>query len=329
MKVFVTGATGFLGGHLARELARRGRTVRALVRRRPEDCALSREPNVELITGDLTRLDDVLGASEGCSIFYHIAALYRSAGEKDSVFYDVNVGGTENVLEAARRYGAGRVVHCSTIGVHGDVEEFPADENSPFRPHDVYQRTKLEGELRAREAAENGLPVTVFRPAGIYGPGDTRFLKLFRTIHNGRFRMFGPGEVFYHLTYVSDLVDGAILCGEHPNAAGKVYILAGPRYTTINELVAIIAESLGGKVPRGRLPLAPLQLAARVCEAVCRPLGVEPPLHRRRLDFFTVNRAFSIEKARRELGYEPKVDLPEGCRRTARWYLEQGLLKKK
>lgn len=329
MKAFVTGATGFLGGHLALTLARRGTPVRALVRRRPETGPLAQESNIEFITGDLTRAGDVLEASEGCSHFYHIAALYRSAGEKDSVFSDVNVGGTEHVLEAARRHGAERVVHCSTIGVHGDVAEVPADEKTPFRPHDVYQRTKLEGELRARAAAESGLPVAIFRPAGIYGPGDTRFLKLFKTIHEGRFRMFGPGEVFYHLTYVSDLVEGAILCGEHPDAVGNVYILAGPRYTTINELAAVIAESLGRKVPRGRLPLAPLKLAARLCESVCRPLGIEPPLHSRRLDFFTVNRAFSIEKARRELGYRPKVDLPEGCRLTARWYLEQGLLKQR
>jgi dihydroflavonol-4-reductase len=329
MQTFVTGASGFLGGHLALTLARRGDRVRALVRRPPAGGPLAGEPNIEFITGDLTRRDDVLRASEGCSRFYHIGALYRSAGEKDSVFYDVNVGGTENVLEAARRHGAERVVHCSTVGVHGDVEEFPADENSPFRPHDVYQRSKLEGELLAREAAEKGLPVAVFRPAAIYGPGDTRFLKLFRTIHDGRFRMFGTGKVYYHMVYVSDLVDGAILCGEHPAAAGRAYILAGPRYTTIEELAAVVAESLGRPAPRGRLPLAPLRLAARACEALCRPLGLDPPLHRRRLDFFTVNRAFSIEKARRELGYEPKVDLAEGCRLTAGWYREQGLLKKR
>jgi dihydroflavonol-4-reductase len=327
MKAFVTGATGFLGGHLALTLARRGNRLRALVRRRPETGPLAQEPNIEFIPGDLTRPRDVLKAAEGCSHFYHIAALYRSAGEKDSAYYDVNVGGTEHVLDAARRHGAERVVHCSTVGVHGDVAEIPADENSPFRPHDVYQRSKLEGELLARTAAEQGLPVTVFRPAAIYGPGDTRFLKLFKTIHDGRFRMFGPGRVFYHMTYVSDLVEGAILCGEHPGAVGGVYILAGPRYSTIEELVAVVAQSLSRSVPRGRLPLAPLKLAARICEAACRPLGVEPPLHRRRLDFFTVNRAFSIEKARRELGYQPQVDLREGCRRTAQWYREQGWLK--
>jgi len=325
-KVFVTGATGFLGGHLARTLARRGCPVRALVRR-ADRTTVGAEPGIELIEGDLTRLEDVLAASAGCSAFYHIAALYRSAKEPDSAFREVNVGGTANVLEAARRHRPDRVVHCSTVGVHGDVAEIPADENSPFRPHDVYQRTKLEGELLAREAAGEGMPVTVFRPAAIYGPGDTRFLKLFKSVNSGRFRMFGSGEVLYHMTYVTDLVAGIILCGENPAAAGQTYILAGPRYTTINELVAAVARAVGRTVPRGRLPLGPLRFAARACELICRPLGIEPPLHRRRLDFFTVNRAFSIEKARRELGYRPRVDILEGCRLTAEWYRDNGLLK--
>ncbi|MDP8237129.1 MAG: NAD-dependent epimerase/dehydratase family protein [Candidatus Erginobacter occultus] len=324
--VFVTGATGFLGGHLARTLARRGYSVRALVRR-PGRGTIGEEPGIELIEGDLARPEDVLAASAGCSTFYHIAALYRSAKEPDSVYHDVNVGGTANVLEAARRHGPDRVVHCSTIGVHGDVAEIPAVENSSFRPHDVYQRTKLEGELLARAAAREGMPVTVFRPAAIYGPGDTRFLKLFKSVNTGRFRMFGSGQILYHMTYVTDLVAGIILCGEHPAAEGETYILAGPRYTTIAELVAVVAQALGRPVPRGRLPLRPLQLAARACELICRPLGIEPPLHRRRLDFFTVNRAFSIEKARRELGYRPQVDILQGCRLTARWYRENGLLK--
>lgn len=326
MKVLVTGASGFLGGHLALTLARRGDRVRVLVRRDPP-AWLAREPGIEPVRGDLTRPDDVSAAAEGCARIYHIAALYRSAKEKNSVYRDVNVGGTSNVIAAARRHGVERVVHCSTVGVHGDLDRIPADETAPFRPHDVYQRTKLEGELLARAAAEEGLPVTIFRPAAIYGPGDTRFLKLFKAIHESRFRMFGSGEVFYHMTYVSDLVDGIILCGENPVAVGETYILAGPRYTTINELAAVVARALERPVPRGRLPLGPLKLAARVCEAVCRPLRIDPPLHRRRLDFFTVNRAFSIEKARRELRYDPKVDLLEGCRLTARWYFDNRLLK--
>ncbi len=324
--VFVTGATGFLGGHLARSLARSGHHVRALVRRVPKAGLLLEEPNIKFVEGDLINASDVLRASEGCALFYHIGALYRSAKEPDSAFHDVNVNGTKNVLDAARRHAPLRVVHCSTIGVHGDVAEVPANENTPFRPHDVYQRTKLEGELLAQAAAKEGLPVAIFRPAAIYGPGDTRFLKLFKGIRSGRFRMLGSGDILYHMTYVADLVDGVILCGEHPAAVGQVYILAGPRYTTLNELMAVVAGAVGSGAPRGHFPIWPVMIAARVCEAVCGPIGIQPPLYKRRLDFFIANRAFSIEKAKHNLGYSPKTDLPEGCRLTAQWYRENGML---
>jgi nucleoside-diphosphate-sugar epimerase len=139
--------------------------------------------------------------------------------------------------------------------------------------------------------------------------------------------MFGDGEVAYHLTYVSDLVEGVLLCGEHLAAVGEVFILAGPRYTSINELVRLVAAALDRAPPRGHLPLAPLLAAARLCEAICRPLGIDPPLHRRRCDFFHKSRGFTSEKARRLLGYSPAVDLAEGLRRTAAWYFEQGYLR--
>lgn len=321
----VTGATGFTGGHLARALRQRGVRVRALVRdgSRAGDLAAA---GVELVVGDVTRASDVARAAEGCQVIYHIAALYRSAKHGDSVYRDVNVGGTRNVLDAAERCGAGRVVHCSTVGVHGDIKQVPADETAPFDPGDIYQETKLEGELLASEAFRNGLSGCVFRPVGIYGPGDTRFLKLFKTIHTGRFRMFGHGRVLYHLTYIDDLVDGIMRCGEHPAAAGQTYILAGPRYTSIAELADLVADAVGRPRPRGRLPVWPVKAAATVCEALCKPLGIEPPIHHRRLDFFLKDRAFRSDKARRELGYNPKVDLSEGLGRTADWYFQEDLL---
>jgi nucleoside-diphosphate-sugar epimerase len=177
------------------------------------------------------------------------------------------------------------------------------------------------------EAFSSDVSGVVFRPVGIYGPGDTRFLKLFRTIESGSFRMFGSGEVLYHLTYIDDLVEGIILCGTSPAAPGEVFLLAGPRYTTLNELVSMIAGTLGRRPPRGRIPLWPLLTAATACEYVCRPLGIDPPLHRRRTDFFTKDRAFTSAKARELLGYEPRVDLEAGIGRTAAWYRETGLLK--
>jgi nucleoside-diphosphate-sugar epimerase len=280
-----------------------------------------------VVQGDLVDPQAVDQAIAGCSHVFHIAALYREARHPDRVYRDVNVGGTRHVLAAAARHGVQRVIHCSTAGVHGDVARVPADESAPLNPGDIYQDTKLEAERLAQRAFADGLPGVVFRPVGMYGPGDLRFLKLFRTIQQGRFVMFGRGEVTYHMTYIDDLVDGILLCAEHPQALGEVFLLAGERYTSINQLVAAVARAVGVEPPRRRLPLPPLLGAAWACETLCRPLGIEPPLHLRRCDFFHKARGFSIEKAKRLLGYQPQIGLEEGFRRTARWYVDHGYLR--
>jgi nucleoside-diphosphate-sugar epimerase len=321
--ILVTGATGFAGGHLALRLRKNGHQVRALVRPTGKTDHLQ-AAGVELVTGDIRNRADVVEAAAGVEKIYHIAAVFRTASHPDSYYEDVNVGGTLNVLEAARQHGVGRTIHCSTIGVHGDVQEFPCTEDSPFNPGDIYQRTKLEGENAAQAAFKAGLPGVVFRPAGMYGPGDLRFLKLFKSVNDGRFIMFGSGETFYHLVYVDDLVDGILLCGEHPDALGGTFIIAGDRWVSLNEWVGEIAKALGVPKPRLRVPFWPLAAGAALCEGVCRPLGIEPPIHRRRASFFIKHRAFSIEKARRVLGYAPKVSLADGIRQTAAWYVENG-----
>jgi nucleoside-diphosphate-sugar epimerase len=321
----VTGATGFTGGHLAFRLRERGHPVRALVRA-PAAARDLEAAGVELIEGDLRRAADVARAAAGVDRIYHIAAVFRTAGHPDAFYREVNLHGTENVLEAAARHGVARTIHCSTIGVHGDVKEIPCTEDSPFNPGDIYQETKLAGELAARRAFDGGLPGVIFRPAGIFGPGDLRFLKLFRMVHDRRFRMFGSGETLWHPIYIDDLVEGILLCGEHPAAVGRTYILAGERWVTLNELVLGIARAVGVAPPRGRLPFWPLAAGATLCEAVCRPLGIDPPLHRRRVAFFIKNRAFSIERARTELGFDPKVAVDEGLARTAGWYFDSGHL---
>jgi dihydroflavonol-4-reductase len=219
------------------------------------------------------------------------------------------------------------VVHCSTGGVHGHIEHPPGTEDSPYRPGDIYQETKLEAEAVVREAGGGGaLQTVIARPIGIYGPGDTRFLKMFRGIARGRFPMLGACEVFYHLTYIDDLVEGFRLCGEVAQAAGRTYILAGPRYTTLNELARLMAEALGVRPPWIRLPVWPFWLAGAACEAVCVPLRIDPPLYRRRVDFYTKSRAFDTTRARTEIGYAPQVDLEDGLRRTIAWYRAHGML---
>ena len=326
MRVLVTGATGFTGGHLARTLAARGDTVRALVRdvNRAADLAAA---GIDLVAGDLRDASAIRRATQAIDVIYHIAALYRQAGLPESTYHAVNAEAVGTIVEAAAASGVRRVVHCSTVGVHGDVERPPANEDAPLRPGDVYQRTKVEGEAIARAAgARTGVEVVIARPSGIYGPGDRRLLKLFRGIARRRFVILGSGRIFYHLTYIDDLVEGFRLCGTVPAAAGRTYILAGAEVTTLNDVAALIAQEAGVAPPRVHVPVWPFWLAGAACEAVCAPFGIEPPLYRRRVDFFTKSRAFDISRARQELGFNPATGLREGIRKTLAWYRGAGWL---
>ena len=330
MKVLVTGATGFTGGHLAATLAARGDEVRALVRPKTR-ARFDRSPlaaaGVTAVEGDLTNLASMRRAMPDVELVYHIAATYREAGQPNAAYRAVNVQGTKHVLEAAREAGVRRVVHCSTGGVHGHIALPPANEDAPFNPGDVYQQTKLEAEQLAREFGEStGLDVVVARPIGIYGPGDRRFLRMFRGLARRRFPLIGSGQVFYHLTFIDDLVEGFRLCGTLAGAAGRTYLLAGPRYTTLEALMGLVARELDVEPPKTHLPVWPFWTAGLLCELACIPLRIEPPIYRRRVDFYTKSRAFDTTRARTELGFTPKVDLEEGIHRTADWYRRQGLL---
>lgn len=307
-------------------LATRGYQVRALARD-AERAGPLRVSGIEVVAGDILDAPSVQRACADVRIVYNIAAIYREAGLPDGAYRAVNATAVRTLVETAARCGVQRVVHCSTVGVHGDVEHPPANEEAPLRPGDIYQRTKLEGEQLACEAgSQTGIEVVIARPTGIYGPGDRRLLKLFRGIARRQFIVLGRGRIYYHLTYVDDLIEGFRLCAEMPGAAGRTYILAGGEVTTLNDLVALIAAESEVEPIRVRLPVWPFWIAGAACEAICAPFGVEPPLYRRRVDFFTKSRAFDITRARQELGYSPAVGLREGVRRTLEWYRAAGWL---
>jgi len=325
MKVALTGGTGYTGARLLARLLARDDEVRALARRDADRPSV--EHRVTWVEGDLADAVALARLVDGVDAVVHVAAVYRTAGHPDSYYREVNVGGTERLLEAAARQGVRRFVHTSTVGVHGHVEHPPADEEAPLAPGDVYQETKAEGERLALDLGrKRGVPVAVIRPGAIYGPGERRLLKLFRAIARGRYAIVGSGRAFYHPVFLEDLLDGYLLLLDRPEAAGEAFIVAGPRYVSQRELAAIVARHTGGRVLPFRVPAWPLQALGTLCEAVCVPLGLEPPLHRRRADFWVKSRAFSIEKARRLLGYAPKVDLDEGVARTVASYREAGWL---
>lgn len=326
MKVALTGASGYTGGRLLHALRARGDEVVALVRPASVTPEL-RSSGARIVEGDLAGFAGLERLVEGAEAAIHVAAVYRSAGHPDRYYREVNVEGTERLLEAAARAGLSRFVHTSTVGVYGHVEHPPADEATPLAPDDIYQRTKAEADSLALSfGRRRGLPVTVVRPGAIYGPGETRLLKLFRAIARGRYALVGSGEPFYHPVYIDDLLDGFLLALEKPEAVGEAFILAGPRYVSQRELASLIARHTGGGILPFRVPAWPLRVAGALCEAVFVPLGFEPPLHRRRVDFWVKSRAFSIQKARRLLGYAPRVDLDDGIARTVAAYREAGWL---
>jgi len=324
MTALVTGGTGFTGSHLVRRLLADGHTVRVLDTGRGLFAGELIRLGAQLTLGSVTDEALVNRLTAGADRVFHVAAVFRQVNLADSVYHTVNAVGTRIVGEAALRHRVASFVYCSTQGVHGNVARPPGDEDSPIAPEDYYQQTKYEGEQEIAALVARGLPATTLRPMAIYGPGDpARFLFLFRAVKRGRFLMFGNGSTFYHPLYIDNLVDAFLLAAEQPGT-GKTYLIGDARYYSLNDLVHSVAASMDRDVRILHLPFAPLWTAAAACEAVCRPLGIEPPLFRRRADWFRQNRAFRIDKARRELGYEPAVDLPTGLRRTAAWYRDHG-----
>jgi dihydroflavonol-4-reductase len=220
-----------------------------------------------------------------------------------------------------------RFVYCSTIGIYGHRAPGMTNEDSPLSPGNIYERTKVSAERLVREfAGKCQLPSVVLRPADVYGPRDQRLLKMFKGVSRGRFPLFGSGEGRRHMVYVDDVVSAFFKACGRAQALGQGLIVAGPRSCTLRELLDEVARATGSKRYGLRLPLAPMLGLAAVVEDVCAALKVDPPIYRRRMDFFHSDSEFDTSRARRALDWEPKVDLREGIRRTLEDYRRTGLL---
>ncbi len=327
MRVFVTGGLGFTGAALVSRLLQRGDSV-AVLDKNPGLIKDSLEAaGADVTLGSITDRETVARCAQGAEVVLHLAAAFRETGAPDALYYQVNVDGTQVVLEETIRAGARKFVYCSTQGVHGHIDNPPGDENSPVAPEDYYQKTKYLGEDVVRSRADGAIEYTILRPTAIYGPGDpARFLMIFRRVNRGRFLMFGSGQTYYHPVYIDNLVDAFELTMAPGAGAGEAYIIADEEYLPIRTLVEKVGKALDVKLSIPTLPIAPLIVAGHICEKVCKPFGINPPIFPRRVDWFRQVRAFKIDKARTELGYQPRVGIDEGLRLTAEWYKREGYL---
>jgi len=329
MKLLLTGGTGFIGSRLA--LAARQKrldvVVAGQVNTEAERARLAemQTAGVSVVQGPLQDPQYARRVVADCQYVIHLAAAQHEANVPDSYFHEVNVLGTKTLLEASREAGVQRFVYGSTIGVYGEAVDGTLDENSTPRPVNIYGKTKLEAEGVVHSFA-SAMQTSIVRISETYGPGDFRLLKLFRGIERGRFFIIGPGTNRRQVIHVNDLIRGLLLAAEHPAAAGETFVMAGHQIMTTREMVETIAHSLGRKPPALRAPLWPFLLAAVAMEKTLKPLGIQPPLHRRRLDFFRKSFVFSTAKAQTLLGFTPHIPFTEGAAECASWYREHGYL---
>ena len=331
MRLLVTGGTGFIGSHLAEEGRRRGGEVTVLgLTDRPEERTNADRlagQGVEVIPGSITDAELCSRAARGATHIFHLAVAMREGGKKDEFFEAVNLEGTRRLLEAAAEARVERFVYCSTIGIFGHRVPGVTREDAPLAPGNVYERTKVAAERMVRELAPpRGLPFVILRPADVYGPRDQRLLKLFRGVSRGRFPLFGSGAGRRHMIYVDDVVSAFFLACDRSEALGEALILAGPHPCTLRELIELVRRETGVSRFGVRMPLAPMLAAAAVVEDVCRVLHLDPPIYRRRMDFFRSDSEFDTSRARRVLGWSPRVELPDGVGRTLEDYRRSGAL---
>ena len=327
-QILITGGTGFIGSRLALRCLKEGNQVTVFGQTNTPAEAQNRQEieahGATVIHGSVTDQDLIRDAVQGVDVVYHLAAAQHEANVPDRIFHDVNVTGTENMLQASLAAGVQRFIHGSTIGVYGNMAGL-IDENTPCNPDNIYGRTKLAGEEMVRSYQDN-LPVVIIRIPETYGPGDRRLLKLFKAIKKRMFFMIGPGTNIHHLIYVEDLITGFLQAAWKDVPSGTLLVLAGKDPLTTNAMVAVIAGELGTAIPGLRAPLWMFMTAAVIMETILRPLGIQPPLHRRRMDFFKKSYSFSTDRASRLLDFAPQHTFAGGVAETGAWYETQGLL---
>jgi nucleoside-diphosphate-sugar epimerase len=311
MTDLVTGATGFIGSHLAQRLLREGREVRVLCRagsepRLPRDVATG----AHVVTGDLRDQASLVAATYGVRRVFHCAGQVLDWGtEKD--FVEANVRGTRWLLEAAGMAGASRIVHFSSIAVFGTPSPPRFDDRSPHAAsRDPYSRTKVEGERVAAELASKGLPVTILRPAVVYGPRGRWLEEPLARIEEGRMFLVGGGAGTCHPCYIENLLDATLLAVEDPRAIGEAFIVGDDDPISFRTYFDGLATIAGHRAVHRSIPLPAARVIAVACELAARVTRskARPLLTRAALDMLTARSEMSMEKIKATLDFRPRHD---------------------
>jgi len=330
LRVLVTGATGFLGGHLVEGLVDSGHEVVGMARQ-GSDVNLLERLHVEIRRADLTDVASIQRALNGIDTVVHLAAYYTFSGKKE-MYEKVNVQGTKNLLQAMGQSGVRRIIYCSTTEVMGPTPNGIADESSGCRPYYEYGRSKLKAEQIVRDAGLHGIEYAIMRPSGIYGPRNLDdvsywFITTFANSIASKF-IIGDGKKVLQFVHVYDVVQAFILALDNFDAAkGKTFIVTDSRAYSYEEIYGILARIFGKKPPSLHIPIP-------LAKAMVAPIQLVNAIRRNpnfiwrvsTMDTFKVDRNYSIERARKELGYEPKHPLPEGLKETAVWYQKNGFI---
>ncbi len=317
MIVVITGANGFLGRHLVLDQLARGRRVRAVDLHQDRLTNLAGDPGLEIHCNDICDSAAMKPLLSRVDIVFHLASAHLAVALGEAEYWHINRDGTRELVRLSHEAGVGRFVHCSSVGVYGEITDPPADETTPCHPDVIYEKSKLAGEEAVLAyQRETGFPLTVIRPVWVYGPGCPRTEKIFRSLRKGTFGYIGNGRSLRHCLHVDDFSQACELCATRPEAIGQTYIIGDAAAVTLKELLNTMADAAGFRRPWIHLPLAVARPVFAAAEKLFLAMGREPVVSTRTLKFFTNNTAFSIAKARSELGFEPRFDLAEGMRRT-------------
>ena len=314
--IFITGGSGLVGSHAVEEAKRRGHRVRVLVRSTSDTSWLDQQ-GVEKVVGDLEDADSLRKGCEGADWVFNCAAKVGDWGTLEE-FRRLNVEALRLLLDAAVDARVGRFVHVSSLGVYEGRDHYGTDETTPPAANslDAYTRSKTEAEqLVLRYRSEKGLPASVVRPGFIYGERDRTVLpKLLNALRKGTFAYFGSGEQVLNCIYVKNLVSGIFLAAEVPEAVGEVFNLTDGQRITKRQFVGRVAELAGLRPPTRKIPLGVARVLASVVETIAKTRGAKrPPLiNKARYKFLGLNLDYSIEKARRVLGYQPPFTFEQG-----------------